>query len=128
MSTDLKKDFYRQTIRFMVVPEYGGKPEQETYFYDQITSYADYTAPRAPNKGDTGARAYILLKHKATTNNALFPTKKRFVTHSQTELEDMFSEAEYKIERSKHQISALIFCVLHFSSPLLRTPAMIARP
>jgi hypothetical protein len=101
MAIELKKDFYRQTINFMVVPEYGGEPEREAYFYDQIAGYADYKAPRAPYEGSTGAQGYILLKHKAITSDSLLGSQKRFVTHSKAELEDMFAEAEYKVERRK---------------------------
>ena len=133
MTTELKKDFYRQTISFMVVPEYGGEPEQETYFYDQISSYADYKAPRAPSEGNTGAQGYIILKHKVESN-PLLSSKKRFVAHSKAELEDKFSEAEYKVERRKpfelQQTSkiSLDFLRASFQLSVVETPGYEDKP
>lgn len=96
----LEKDFYRQSIAFDVVEQYGSPIEKRSYFYDHIVSYAPFKAPRAPNYDDyTAAQSQITLRHKA--EDGILASKSFFTAHSIEELEDLFAEAEYKIERRK---------------------------
>lgn len=96
----LDKDFYRQSITFDVVDQYGSRIEKRDYFYDHIVSYAPFKAPRAPNYEDyAAAQSCITLRHKA--EDGIFASKSFYTTHSVAELEALFAEAEYKIERRK---------------------------
>ena len=100
MTLQLKKDFYRQAIEFRVVDQFGSVPEIRSYFYDHIVSYGPSKVSRAVEyESHEDANAYIVLRHKA--ENGLFAEKKFYVTHSVEDLENMFAEAEYKIEQRK---------------------------
>jgi|TARA_R110002126_G_scaffold13118_3_gene56624 hypothetical protein len=97
---DLEKDFYRQSITFDVVDEYGSPIRKRSFFYDHIVSYAPYKASREPGyEGYIAAQSTVTLRHK--TDDGLFADKSFFTSHSVEELEDLYAEAEYKIESRK---------------------------
>lgn len=125
----LEKDFYRQSITFDVVDEFGSPVRQRSFFYDHIVSYAPYQAYKEPSyEGHIAARSQVTLRHKV--DDGLFAEKSFFTAHSTQELEDLFADAEYKIERRKpfelQQTSSIRMDFLRATIPVTVTDQPLA--
>ncbi len=96
-----RRDIIRESITFDSVDQFGSKIEPRNFFYDQIVSYAAFTAPRPPHDGCTAAQSIITLRNK--TEDGLFASKSFYTAHDIDTLKTMFEQAEANIAARKPQ-------------------------